>query len=87
MINIFIEIIGWLGVMCMALNGIPQVIKTLRVKNVSGLSIWMLLLWFLGCVFLLVYTLFTNQSVVLTTNYIWSGCVSFSLIYLFLKYR
>ena len=87
MSKLLIDSIGWLGAICIALNGIPQLWKTFKVKNVQGLSFWMLFLWFNGCICLLTYTILSTPTLVLIMNYTWSGLVSFLLICFFLRYK
>ena len=52
-----IETMGWLGGALLAACGLPQAIKSYRQKHSYGLSIWFLLMWLLGEVFVLIYVL------------------------------
>lgn len=40
--------IGWIGSICFAMCGIPQVLKCIRHGNADGLSSFFLFLWFVG---------------------------------------
>ena len=52
-----IETMGWLGGVLLAACGLPQAIKSYKQKHSYGLSIWFLLMWLLGEVFVLIYVL------------------------------
>jgi uncharacterized protein with PQ loop repeat len=49
------NIIGWIGSVCLALCGIPQAVKTIQTRSAGDISIMFLLLWLIGEVLTLVY--------------------------------
>lgn len=49
--------IGWIGSACLALCGLPMVIKTYKEGHANGVSLYFLLLWFIGEVLSLIYSL------------------------------
>lgn len=52
-----LESLGWLGGALLAACGLPQAIKSWRQKHSFGLSIWFLLMWLFGEIFVLIYVL------------------------------
>ena len=52
-----IEFIGWIGSFLLAFCGIPQLIKGLiEPTTIKKISIWFLLTWFFGELFIMIYT-------------------------------
>ena len=49
------EIIGWVGGLCFAICGIPQVIKCIKEGNAAGLSWVFMILWLFGEIFTFTY--------------------------------
>lgn len=82
-----IEIIGHLGALLLSLSSAPQLITTYRKKDVTGLSLNMLLLWGIGCALMGVYVLFTSRQTPLLINYALNTALVFSNIVLYVKYK
>jgi uncharacterized protein with PQ loop repeat len=61
------ELFGWLGSALLACCGLPEAIKSLREKQ-SGLTWGLLLMWFIGEIFLMVYAIHLG-SIPLFCNY------------------
>ena len=50
-----LECIGWTGTLLLALCMLPQVVKSIRTKDLTGVSTAMLVMWGLGEVLSLIY--------------------------------
>lgn len=48
---------GWIGSACLSLCGLPLVITTIREGHCRGVDTYFILLWFLGEVLSLIYSL------------------------------
>jgi MtN3 and saliva related transmembrane protein len=83
----YIEIIGYLGTLIMACNGMPQLYKTLKTKNVESLSLGMLFCWAIGGILLLTYVALSTRNIPLLINYTINILVPATLLYLYFKYR
>lgn len=75
------ELVGWIGSMLLALCGLPQAIKSIRSGTSRGISLLMLLMWFSGEVFGLVYVI-SLASYPLIFNYF----LNLVLLLIILKY-
>jgi uncharacterized protein with PQ loop repeat len=82
-----IEIVGHIGALLLAFSSAPQLITTLRKKDVTGLSLNMLLLWGFGCAFMGIYVLFTTAQAPLLINYVLNTALVFTNIFLYFKYK
>ncbi len=51
------EYIGWIGSILLAFCGLPQAIESYRTKNSDGLTWGLLLMWFVGEIFTIIYIL------------------------------
>lgn len=80
-----IEVIGFIAAVLTTAAFLPQVYKTWKTKDVSGLSLPMLLMFFTGIFLWLVYALFINSPSMIMANSI-TIVSSFLLIYYKLKY-
>ena len=62
-----LKLVGWLGSFGLAICGLPQAIAAYRTKDSSGITWWMLILWWFG--------------ELLTTLYVWVkyGMTSYSM--------
>ncbi len=85
MTNNDIEIIGFVAAFLTTAAFLPQVYKTWKTKDVSALSLPMLLMFFVGIVLWLVYAHYINSPSMIVANIITIGS-SFLLIYLKIKY-
>lgn len=63
------NVIGVLGTLFLSLSALPQVIQTIKQKHAVGVNSLMLWLWFLGVVFMFIYT-FQYKDLALILNYI-----------------
>ena len=57
-----IETIGWIGAVLLATCGLPQLYKTIKTNNFSGLSIIFILWWFLGEIFSFTYIIYEAEN-------------------------
>lgn len=64
-----IELIGWIGAFLLATCGLPQLIKTIRTRDFSGLSLTFVLWWFAGEILTLSYVIYTAWRWPLIFNY------------------
>ncbi len=83
--NNHIEIIGFIAAFLTTAAFLPQVYKTWKTKDVSGLSLPMLLMFFVGIVLWLVYAIYINSPSMIMANVI-TIVSSFFLIYFKIKY-
>ena len=81
----YIELIGFVAAILTTSAFLPQVYKTWKTKDVSGLSLPMLLIFFVGIIAWLVYGFFMNSPSMIMANTITLGS-SFLLIYFKIKY-
>lgn len=65
----FFEISGWLGSMLFAISAIPQAIHSFKTKQSEGVTWGLLLLWFFGEIFTLIYVLPKDDVLPLLMNY------------------
>lgn len=82
-----IQIMGYVGAVCLALCAIPQLVKVLITKNVSSLSVVNLVLWSIGCTLMSIYVFLTSKDIPLLANYILNAIISYMLIANFIKYK
>lgn len=64
-----LEIIGWLGSICLAISGLPQAWMSYKERNSRGISWSFLLLWSFGEIFALAYV-WDKLDLPLITNYV-----------------
>lgn len=81
----FIEIIGFIAAILTTSAFLPQVYKTWKTKDVTGLSLPMLVIFFVGIIAWLVYGFYKNSPSMIMANTITLGS-SFLLIYFKIKY-
>jgi MtN3 and saliva related transmembrane protein len=81
----YIELIGFVAAILTTSAFLPQVYKTWKTKDVSGLSLPMLLIFFAGIIAWLVYGIYINSPSMIMANTITLGS-SFLLIYFKIKY-
>ena len=82
-----IEIVGHLGAVLLSLSSAPQLYKTYKTKDITGLSLNMLLLWAFGCAFMGIYVVYTTRQIPLLINYAFNTTLVFSNIVLYFKYK
>jgi len=81
-----IEIIGWVGAFLLATCGIPQVYKSVKTKDFSGLSILFILWWGIGEVLVLYYVINRAFRWPLLFNYGLNIIAVFIILGFYLKY-
>jgi MtN3 and saliva related transmembrane protein len=82
-----IELIGHLGALLLSFSSAPQLYTTFKTKDVTGLSLNMLLLWGVGCLLMGIYVVFTSAQMPLVINYSLNTALVFTNIILYFKYR
>lgn len=82
-----LDIIGGLGSILLILSSVPQVIHTVKTKNVEGLSLGTLLFWFLGVLLMGIYVLYTTCQMPLLLNYGFNTLIVGLNLGLYFKYR
>jgi MtN3 and saliva related transmembrane protein len=82
----FYEIIGLVAAVLTTASFLPQVFKTYKTKNTSGLSLTMYIVFFIGVVLWSVYGVFINSLSVILANSI-TAILALYLIYMKLKYK
>jgi len=63
-----LELIGWIGGLCLAICAVPQAIHAYKVKHCNGITSWCLMLWLVGEILTAVYV-FPKQDYPLLFNY------------------
>jgi len=80
-----IEILGYLALFCTSISLIPQVIELYRTRSVKGISTYMYVIYALGMLLWLIYTVYIKALpliignivslilaiIILTMKYIW----------------
>lgn len=82
--NSFIgEMVGYISGTCTTLAFLPQAIKSIRTKNVSGLSLYMYIIYCLGLVFWILYGVYLNSFQIILFNIItlvFNGIILYMII-------
>jgi len=81
----YIEIIGLIAALLTTAAFLPQVYKTWRTKDVSGLSLAMFLMFFTGIALWLIYGFLIKSPPLILANGI-TVVSSFLLLYFIIKY-
>ncbi|NNK83373.1 MAG: SemiSWEET transporter [Flavobacteriaceae bacterium] len=81
-----IEVIGLIAAVLTTSAFLPQVYKTWKTKDVSGFSLPMFLMFFIGIIFWLLYGILVESIAMILANGI-TLISSFLLLYFILKYR
>ncbi|MCF7568421.1 SemiSWEET transporter [Sabulilitoribacter arenilitoris] len=81
----YIEMIGFIAAFLTTAAFLPQVYKTWKTKDVSALSLPMLLMFLVGIILWLVYALYIPSPSMIVTNTI-TIVSAFFLIYFKIKY-
>jgi uncharacterized protein with PQ loop repeat len=63
------ELVGYLGMLCFAACGLPQLVKAIRSNSVADLSFWFVFLWFAGEAFMVAYVAVVAFQWPLILNY------------------
>jgi uncharacterized protein with PQ loop repeat len=56
-------VIGTIGALCLAFCALPQVIKVWKTQDTKALSVYFLLVWFIGEVLTWIYVIWQNISI------------------------
>ena len=86
MLDSYIEIIGFVAAFLTTAAFLPQVYKTWKTKDVTGLSLPMLSMFFVGILAWLVYGLLKDSPSLIFANSI-TLVSSFILVYFKIKYH
>lgn len=82
----YIETIGIIAAILTTSGFVPQLYKTIKTKNVEGISLSMFLILFIGILFWLVYGFLIDSFAIKIAN-IFSGIIVFTLIVLRVLYN
>lgn len=63
-----INFLGWVGALCFAFSAVPQAYQCYRQKHANGISWGFLLLWLMGEICMVTYSI-SNFNVIFLTNY------------------
>jgi len=81
-----IELIGIIAAVLTTVGFVPQLVKTLKTKDVEGISLAMYLVLFIGLIFWLTYGFLIDSFAIKLANIV-SGVLVFSLIVLKVLYK
>ena len=81
-----VELIGIVAAVLTTVGFVPQLVKTLKTKDVEGISLTMYLVLFLGLIFWLTYGFLIDSFAIKSANIV-SGVLVFSLIVLKILYK
>ncbi len=81
-----VELIGLIAAVLTTVGFVPQLIKTLKTKDVEGISLTMYLVMFLGLIFWLTYGFLIDSFAIKLANIV-SGIIVSSLIILKVLYK
>lgn len=87
MFPLLVESLGFLAAALLTFSGIPQLIHTIKTKDVKGLSMGMVWTWFLGCFFMFFYVTLTHANLPLILNYLLNSTVNGILLYYCILYK
>ena len=88
--SFFGEIVGYISGICTTLAFLPQAIKSITTKNVSGLSLYMYIIYCLGLVFWILYGIYLHSFQIILFNsitLIFNGIILYMIINLKNKKR
>ena len=80
------EIIGLVAAVLTTASFLPQVFKTYKTQNTSGLSLTMYIVFFIGVMLWTVYGIYINSLSVILANSI-TAILALYLIFMKLKYK
>lgn len=55
------QLLGWIATILFTICYVPQIVKTIRTRNIDGVSIWMFIVQFIGNIIALVYATLISQ--------------------------
>lgn len=66
--NFFGEMLGYLSGICTTVAFLPQAIKSITTKNVSGLSLFMYIIYCMGLIFWILYGVYLHSFQIMLFN-------------------
>jgi len=66
--NFFGEMLGYLSGICTTVAFLPQAIKSITTKNVSGLSLFMYIIYCMGLIFWILYGIYLHSFQIMLFN-------------------
>jgi uncharacterized protein with PQ loop repeat len=78
---------GYLAAILMVISPVVQLVETQQKKTVKGLSLWMLVTLFIGCLIMGIRILLTSNDIPLLLNYGFNVIIVGWNIWLFYLYR
>ena len=84
--KVYIEIIGIIAAILTTSGFIPQLYKTIKTKNVEGVSLFMFLVLFIGILFWLVYGFLIDSFAIKIANF-FSGIIVLIIMILRILYK
>lgn len=66
--NFFGEMLGYLSGICTTVAFLPQAIKSITTKNVSGLSMFMYIIYCMGLIFWILYGVYLHSFQIMLFN-------------------
>lgn len=84
---VMLEAVGLVASTCLILSSVPQALHTLKTKNVTGLSVVTLFLWFFGVILMGIYVAIKSPHVPLLINYAFNSVIVGINLILYAKYR
>jgi len=83
----FLEVVGFVGALCLSFCSIPQLVKTIRTKETASFDIYYLWLWFFGVLLMFFYVFYTTFQIPLLLNYGLNTFIVAVILYYYYKYR
>lgn len=80
------EVFGWIGMVIVSLQFIPQLIKSIQTKRVEDLSLLMIIFISTGAFMWLLHGFFVNDMPILFTNIVVLS-ISLAMLFVKLKYK
>ena len=81
-----IQIFGWIGLLLLHGSNLPQIYKTIKTKEVKGISMSLWIIVFLGLTSYLIYSILRGDVVYIVSNILGLTGTGFQII-LILKYK
>ncbi len=81
---LYVEIIGFIAASLSSMSFLPQVIKTIKTKNTSGISLEMYIIFICGILFWMAYGILIERYIIVGANII---TLSSSFTILFVKIK
>lgn len=82
-----VDLLGYGGAFLLTVHSIPQVIKTIKTKDVSSFDASYLWMWCCGATLMFFYILLSTQNAPLLANYSLNVVIVSVLLYYFYRYQ